>query len=307
MLTEKDLLKLQNGSDVRGIAAEGVAGENVNLTQEAVNRIAGGFVKFLSKKLGKAPNALKISVGTDSRITAPKLSSAVCESLVASGVEVLNCGLASTPAMFMSTIFDETKVDGAIMLTASHLPFNRNGMKFFTRDGGLEKKDITEILKLSATIDVQSGNLDAVKKFDLISTYAAHLRKIICDKLGTKTPFAGMKIIVDAGNGGGGFFAEKILSPLGANTSGSQFLEPDGMFPNHIPNPEDKKAMAAIKKAVLDNKADLGLIFDTDVDRAGAVLSDGEEISRNALIALISAILAPDYPNSTIVTDYYFR
>ena len=73
-----------------------------------------------------------------------------------------------------------------------------------------------------------------------------------------------MKIFVDAGNGSGGFFAEKILAPLGADTTGSQFLEPDGIFPNHIPNPEDKVAMAA-KKAVLENHADLGLIFDTDV------------------------------------------
>ena len=85
-----------------------------------------------------------------------------------------------------------------------------------------------------------------------------------------------MKIIVDAGNGSGGFFADKILAPLGADVNGSQFLEPDGMFPNHIPNPEDKIAMASLKKAVLDKRADLGLIFDTDVDRAGAVFSDGD-------------------------------
>ena len=141
------------------------------------------------------------------------------------------------------------------------------------------------------------------KKFALIDLYAENLRGKISAALKSDKPFAGMKIIVDAGNGAGGFFADKILAPLGADTTGSQFLEPDGMFPNHIPNPEDKVAMAEIKKAVLDNHADLGLIFDTDVDRAGAVLSDGEEVSRNALIAMIAAILAPDYPASTIITD----
>lgn len=301
MLTEKELLRLQNGSDVRGVAVEGVEGEPVNLTSEAINRIAGGFVKFLSDKLNK--RTLKVAVGHDSRISAPQLMQAVCESLVGNGVEVLNCGLASTPAMFMSTIFDETKADGSIMLTASHLPFNRNGMKFFTADGGLEKSDITTLLKTAATLDEKHGDYSSARSFDLIDRYAKHLRSKITSALDNEKPFAGMKIIVDAGNGSGGFFADKILAPLGADTTGSQFLEPDGMFPNHIPNPENKIAMASIKKAVLDNRADLGLIFDTDVDRAGAVLSSGEEVSRNALIAMIAAILAPDYPASTIVTD----
>ena len=303
MLAENDFLKLQNGSDVRGVAIAGVEGEIVNLTSEAVNRIASGFAKFLSDKLGKPVENLKISVGHDSRISAPQLLQAVCEALTAQNIEVLNCGLASTPAMFMSTIFNETKADGAIMLTASHLPFNRNGMKFFTAQGGLDKADITTILNLASQGNELKGDVSAAKNFALIDLYAKNLREKICAALNNDKPFVGMKIIVDAGNGGGGFFAEKILSPLGADTTGSQFLEPDGMFPNHIPNPEDKTAMASAKKAVLDNRADLGLIFDTDVDRAGAVLSDGEEVSRNALIAMIAAILAPDYPAGTIITD----
>ncbi len=303
MLNEKDFMKLHNGSDVRGVAISGVAGEPVTLTAEAVNRIASGFVQFLSDKLGKAPDALKITIGNDSRISAHKIKFAACKALVAHGVKVIDCGLASTPAMFMSTIFDEIKADGAIMLTASHLPFNRNGMKFFTRDGGLESANIKTILSTAATLGTVEASLDSVKYFDLIERYSAHLRKIITDKLGTDKPFAGMKIIVDAGNGGGGFFATKILEPLGADITGSQFLDPDGNFPNHIPNPENKVAMASIKKAVLDSRADLGLIFDTDVDRMSAVLADGEEISRNALIAMMSAILADDYPGSTIITD----
>lgn len=303
MMNEKDFFKLHNGSDVRGVAVDGVAGEPVTLTTEAVNRIASGFVKFLTDKLGKTPAQLKVTIGNDSRVSAPQIKAAACKALVAHGVHVVDCGLASTPAMFMSTVFNETKADGAIMLTASHLPFNRNGMKFFTRGGGLESADIKKILTTAATLGTVEAPLDNVHHFDLIDRYSAHLRKIITDKLGDAKPFAGMKIIVDAGNGGGGFFATKILQPLGADTDGSQFLEPDGNFPNHIPNPEDKAAMASIQRAVLDSKADLGLIFDTDVDRMSAVLSDGEEISRNALIAMMAAILAPDYPGSTIITD----
>ena len=82
-----------------------------------------------------------------------------------------------------------------------------------------------------------------------------------------------MKIVVDAGNGSGGFFAEKVLDPLGADISGSQFLEPDGMFPNHAPNPENREAMESISSQVIKTGADLGLIFDTDVDRSSAVKS----------------------------------
>ena len=117
-----------------------------------------------------------------------------------------------------------------------------------------------------------------------------------------KLPLKGKKIIVDAGNGAGGFFAEKVLTPLGADVDGSQFLEPDGRFPNHIPNPEDKVAIESISAAVLREKADLGIIFDTDVDRAACVDCDGGEINRNALIALVAAILLKDKPG-TIVTD----
>ena len=100
----------------------------------------------------------------------------------------------------------------------------------------------------------------------------------------------------------GGFYCDLVLKPLGANTAGSQFLEPDGRFPNHIPNPENAAAMKSVSEAVVKNKADFGIIFDTDVDRAGAVASDGEEINRNRLIALISAILLKEKAGA-IVTD----
>uniref|UniRef100_A0ACD6ARG0 Uncharacterized protein n=1 Tax=Avena sativa TaxID=4498 RepID=A0ACD6ARG0_AVESA len=96
---------------------------------------------------------------------------------------------------------------------------------------------------------------------------------------------------------------DKVLKPLGAVTSGSQFLEPDGLFPNHIPNPEDKAAMEAITQAVLNKNADLGIIFDTDVDRSAAVDSSGRELNRNRLIALMSAIVLEEHPGTTVVTD----
>lgn len=116
-------------------------------------------------------------------------------------------------------------------------------------------------------------------------------------------PLAGLKILVDAGNGAGGFFAGEVLAKLGADTAGSQFLDPDGSFPNHVPNPEDAAAMAATIDAVNANDADLGIVFDTDVDRSGVVDKNGRAINKNKLIALMAAITLRDVPESTIVTD----
>lgn len=308
-MTRHDLLKLQNGSDIRGIASEGVAGETVNLTEEACLKIGGAFALWLCKKTGKNAQNLTVGIGRDSRISGPSLEAAVAKGLLANGVSVVRCGMATTPAMFMSIVFKQTQFDGAVMITASHLPFNRNGLKFFDADGGLEHDDITDILEIADAQDAQSNSNAAISscaEFNLIDLYAAHLRSAICaglDAAEKDKPLSGLKIIVDSGNGASGFFVDTILQPLGADTTGSQFLEPDGMFPNHIPNPENKAAMQSIREATVRTGAALGLIFDTDVDRMSAVLSNGKEVNRDAIIALAAAILAPDYPGSTIVTD----
>lgn len=300
-----DLMKLQNGSDVRGVAAEGVEGEAVNLTPDAVNLIGQAFVQWLSNRTGKDAKDIRIGVGHDSRITAEKMKESFFRGLFAAGASVYDCGLVSTPSMFMTVIFPEFAFDGSVMITASHLPFNRNGLKFFNPDGGLEKSDITEILTIAKTLTPAASDQKA-ESCRSLDAYTESLRKKICAGVNAEDyehPLKGLHIIVDAGNGAGGFFVNQVLAPLGADTSGSQFLEPDGMFPNHIPNPENKQAMESIRKAVLDNHADLGIIFDTDVDRMSAVLPDGSEVNRDAIIAMMAAILAKDYPGGTIVTD----
>ncbi|XP_052312400.1 uncharacterized protein LOC7468417 isoform X3 [Populus trichocarpa] len=233
-------------------------------------------------------------------------------------MKLQNGRLASTPAMFNSTLTEDEAflcpVDGAIMITASHLPYNRNGFKFFTNAGGLGKADIKNILERA--VDIYNSFTDEglmkskrkasefLKRVDYMTLYTSDLVKAVRKAAGNiEKPLEGFHIVVDAGNGAGGFFAEKVLQPLGAITSGSQFLEPDGMFPNHIPNPEDKTAMKAITQAVLENKADLGIIFDTDVDRSAVVDSTAREFNRNRLIALMSAIVLEEHPGTTIVTD----
>lgn len=299
---------LQNGSDIRGVALPGVPSEPVNLTPEVAQRLGQAFATWLAAKLAKLAPDLQLAVGRDSRISGPDLMQAVMQGIASQGAAVYDFGMASTPAMFMSTVTPGFDCDGAIMLTASHLPFNRNGLKFFTAQGGLGKPDIKAILALAAAGKFeQSAVVGEMTTRDFMGVYADQLVQKIRTAVNHPTqfeqPLQGLKIVVDAGNGAGGFYASKVLKPLGADTTGSQFLEPDGMFPNHIPNPENKTAMAAIRTAVTANQADFGIIFDTDVDRAAAVDAQGQELNRNRLIALIAAIVLQEHPGSTIVTD----
>lgn len=297
-----DYKKLQNGSDIRGVALEGVEGQHVNLTEKVCQDIGRGFALWLIKKTGKTQD-LKVAVGRDSRLSGKTLCEWLCSSLISQGIAVTDFGMASTPAMFMATVTEGYRFDGTVMITASHLPFNRNGFKFFTKDGGLEKEDIKAILTYAES-DEQSGlSPKTIEQGEFMTAYSGILVEKIQKATGETTPLKGFKIVVDAGNGAGGFFVDKVLKPLGADTTGSRFLEPDGSFPNHIPNPEDKEAMESITEAVKQNNADFGIIFDTDVDRAGAVLKDGSELNRNRIIAMLSAILLREHPGTTIVTD----
>ena len=297
--------QFKSGTDIRGVASEGIEGQHINLTDDVIANMADGFVLWLSEKVSKSPNKLTISVGRDSRISGPHIMEIVTERFEQCGVNVLCCGLASTPSMFMTTV--DLKCDGALQITASHHPFNRNGLKFFTREGGLEGFDIEKIL-IYAQNDEHPQKADGGKitNVDYMTDYA----KGLCDKIKKEVnaddyehPLKGFKIVVDAGNGAGGFYADKVLEVLGADTRGSRYLEPDGMFPNHVPNPEDPDAMASICEAVKEAGADLGVIFDTDVDRGGAVDSKGNEINRNRLVAAAAAIALEGNDGGTIVTD----
>ncbi len=297
----QELLRLQNGSDVRGVAIAAEQ-EDITLSKENAYAIARSFGRWVKKQSPNKKEKYVATVGMDSRLSGPMLKGAVMYGLAAEGFHVYDAALSSTPAIFMSTVFEEIQADCGVMITASHLPANRNGMKFFTRAGGTNKQDIREILLDAEQTPIERKTCN-IFPLNLTKRYADHLTSIIREQTGKKYPFTGCKMIVDAGGGAGGFFAE-ILNELGADTSGSLFLEPDGTFSGHIPNPENATVLADFSRQVKEQQAELGIIFDTDVDRAAVVDKGGHIIARNALIALMTLIVLKDSKQKpTIVTD----
>lgn len=297
-----ELKRLQNGSDIRGIAIS-AEGFEANLEAKQAKQIAKGIVVWLRTEKKVTHSPIRIAIGQDSRLSGDLIKEGLIQSLLTEDVHVIDTGLSTTPAMFMATQFDSFNADAGIMITASHLPFYYNGIKLFTKDGGAEHEDIEFILEYALAHMEDTEIKGTLEKREVISTYANDLVEKIQKETGSKEPLKGFHIVLDAGNGAGGFFAEKVLEVLGADTTGSQFLNPDGHFPNHIPNPDNKEAMESIKQAVLNQQADLGVIFDTDVDRAAVVDKTGEVINRNNLIAVLSHIVLEESPGATIVTN----
>ena len=278
-------LKLQSGSDISGVSLTGVPGESLSLREDEARNIAVGFIIWLSDKLGKSPEKMTLAIGRDPRTSGPRLLDGLMDGFGAYGCKVFDFGYASSPAMFMATVFEEPACDGTVMITAGHQPYNRNGFKFFTRDGSLRSEDVATILEYAADRQAQVGKIGEppregqqvhrlgklvfeAERSDIMTAYCAFLRNMIAESAGeSERPLEGMKIVVDAGNGGGGFYAARVLKPLGADISASQFLEPDGMFENHAPDADDKEAVNAVSLQTIGGGADLGLLFNADASR----------------------------------------
>ncbi|KAE8719268.1 putative Major latex protein [Hibiscus syriacus] len=260
--------RLQNGSDVRGVALEGEKGRTVDLTAAAVEAIAESFgewvISALEKERGRPVEDVKVSLRKDPRVSGASLS--VCRP----------CS---------SRLLD---------MTASHLPYTRNGLKLFTGKGGLTSPEVEEICDKAASkyanrlTKVSTMLSSPPKRVEFMRAYAKHLQDIIIERVN--------HLILR-------FLHMGCVDKLGADTFGSLHLNPDGMFPNHIPNPEDKTAMALTRAAVLENSANLGIVFNTDVDRSGVVDNKGNPINGDKLTALMSAIVLKEHPGTTVVTD----
>lgn len=296
-----DYRKLKSGSDVRGVAV----GDEAVLTADVAKTLGMAFARYVAGKTGKPVEKISIALGRDSRVSGPALLEAAAGGISAAGAKAVDFGMCTTPAMYMSILTEGFRSEGAIMITASHHPWQLNGLKFFTEEGGLGFQELDEVLAIAQQLEKDGAHpAGEIVHTPFLPAYQAHLKQLIVNGVDPEVqkPLLGLHVVVDAGNGAGGFYAS-MLEELGAWVEGSQFLEPDGHFPNHIPNPENKEAMASISAAVKRVGADLGVIFDADCDRAAIVDQTGKEINRNRLIALISAILLEEMPGATIVTD----
>jgi len=235
----------------------------------------------------------------------------------------------SLPFSF-SSVYRSGKCDAAIIVTASHLPEDKNGIKFFSSKGGLDKKDIDELVVLAQEEATQwyniglmppsSGNAGVLcsELVNFMPYYKETLKQAIGREVDPNPnpakPLSNLNIVVNPGNGSGSFFND-LLRELGANVAGSLHLTPDGTFPDTIgvPNPEKKEMVEETIKACKAYNADIGVMFDTDADRSGFVLprsidkngvcSSYEPLNRNRLIALLSVIFSSSAPGCTIVTD----
>lgn len=305
-MLDKLLERLKSGSDIRGVAMRTDGASTLELTNDVVSKILYAFVEWLTEKSDLERSALTIAIGHDPRISADRIKNVCINALRGIGVNVYDCALCSTPAMYLAT--SVLSCSAAIEITASHHPKNRNGLKFFTADGGITSIELEDILNKAqnqtAVIPDRKGH---VRSINLMKYYCEKLKELICSGVtnvpNKHQPLDGIKIVVDAGNGAGGFFVEKVLNSLGADTRGSAYLEPDGEFPNHTPNPEDPQALESIINLTKASNADLGIIFDTDVDRVAFVSKSGSPISGEKLIALASSMVLENAPDSIIVTD----
>eukprot|EP00521_Asterionellopsis_glacialis_P006675 CAMPEP_0195287362 /NCGR_PEP_ID=MMETSP0707-20130614/4454_1 /TAXON_ID=33640 /ORGANISM="Asterionellopsis glacialis, Strain CCMP134" /LENGTH=647 /DNA_ID=CAMNT_0040347111 /DNA_START=220 /DNA_END=2163 /DNA_ORIENTATION=+ len=243
------------------------------------------------------------------------------------GIKVVYTGIATTPAMLEFCRSD--RCDGAVMCTASHLPIDKNGMKFFTKKGGLTKADINYLTELAidearewhtAGIIPPTSGKDAMmcsEWVDYMPHYASTLKAAIekevemVDDDNAKLPLEGLKIVLNSGNGSGGFFYQ-VLKDLGADVSASMNIDFDSTFPNGVPNPENAGMVERTTQICQETNADLGVMLDTDADRCGFVVPcppngngevlEYEPLNRNRLIALLATIFAESSPGCTVVT-----
>lgn len=301
-----EYLELVNGATLRGVAMENNENLPVTLTEEVVENIAKAFCVWLISHTGKVK--VSVAVGFDCRLSSPALCEAAVKGIISTGHDAVVTDLSTTPSMLallQDDVWKETHPsDGALMigLDAGAATYY-NGLQFFYIGGKLSAVQMNSILGMADTYRYAEPNEPGKRMAaSYMDRYAEALVSFIRSATGEDTPLQSQKIIVDAGNGVGGFFVEKVLIPLGANTDGSQFLEPDGNFPAHLPCLKNAEALSAISDAVKAVNADMGILFNGCASRACAVDQDGNPIKGNRLIALLSAIYLPE-KTGTLVTD----
>lgn len=287
-------------NDIRGIYGKDV-------TEELFYYTGRGFVEYLVNKLQKPSHKLWITVCRDARTHSPMLTDAVIKGVRSKGANVVDLGLAPTPLGYYSEVVgvpqeytDGNAIDGAMIVTASHNPSQYNGMKMTFEKQSLNEEQI-RIVKDYTVAEYQSQSPASYEgkyvKYDIIPQYQNEL-KIAFNNLKYSTK-GNITVVVDSGNATGGVVAPSLYRDLGCKVI-ELFSAPDGRFPNHHPNPSDPKNLEAIKKAVVDNKADFGIAFDGDSDRIGVVDSKGRQLTGDKLLLIYALDVIEKYKKANI-------
>ncbi|HEV7441001.1 MAG TPA: phosphomannomutase CpsG, partial [Steroidobacteraceae bacterium] len=266
-------------------------------------RIPDEINESLAYDIGRAYCALvqprQVAVGYDIRLSSPQLAQALKRGLMDSGCDVLDIGLWGTEGSYFATFAE--KLDGGIMVTASHNPPDYNGMKF-VREQARPISGDTGLQQMRASIESQSFPAKAAlagveRPLDLRAKYLEHLLSYI-----DRSKLTGLKVVVNAGNGGAGLIIDQIESHLPF-----EFVkvnhEPDGTFPNGIPNPMLLENQAATADVVRSSKADIGLAWDGDYDRCFFFDEHGQFIEGYYLVGLLAEVFLKREPGARIVHD----
>jgi len=264
---------------------------------------AKAYTAFVLSEMRKtkpefSPRELLFTVSMDARLHSPELKKAIIQGVTSSGANVLDLGLAPTPlgyfsefAKIPSEVSENKKVMGALIITASHNPSEYNGLKMTFNKQSLNEEQIKKIKEIAEEIyENNTGYRQIItgfnKQYDIVSDY----QDKIADSFGKigKYNDKKIKVVVDSANATGGIVAPELYRDLGCEVI-EMFSEPDGTFPNHHPNPSDIKTLKMLQEKVVETGADLGIAFDGDSDRIGAVAQDGTIITGDKLL-LIYAI-----------------
>jgi phosphomannomutase/phosphomannomutase/phosphoglucomutase len=261
------------------------------LNDEVAYRVGRGYAQFLSPK--------RVVVGRDIRLSSAGLADALCRGLTDSGVDVYDIGICGTEGVYFAT-FDDKAADGGIMVTASHNPSDYNGMKFvresskpISGDNGLQ-----DIRGFAERAEFPTpARLGVRHRIDTMKAYIGHLLSYV--DVGKLKP---LKIVVNAGNGGAGLIIDQLEPHLPF-----QFIkvhhQPDGHFPNGIPNPMLEENRAPTIAAIRAHRADLGIAWDGDFDRCFLFDEHGGFIEGYYIVGLLAAALLKGQPGGNVVHD----
>jgi phosphomannomutase / phosphoglucomutase len=267
--------------DIRGVVGK-------DLTDETVYEVARAIGTFF-----KAKGANRVSIGRDARESSPLFRDLMIQGLNESGCDVIDVGMVPTPVLYY-TLFTEP-VDAGVMITGSHNPSDYNGFKICLGKSSIFGDQINQIKSIALSRKFATGQGTTIER-DVVSSYSNYISSNV--KLGPRK----LKVVVDAGNGMGGFIAAPLYREMGCEVI-ELFCEPDSRFPNHHPDPTVLENMRFAIDAVSDHHADLAIAFDGDADRIGVVDERGRVIWGDQLMVIFSRAILQEQPGATFIAE----